>query len=145
MRISDWSSDACASDLGHVKFLLSSPQNPALEELARRNKRDDLSYRSRVKESIREIFKRATEAGVDFEVRLYHLNQEIALPHFRLMFIDDRLCVFSQLLWSAGEGLDNPQLVLRRNEDSAGSSLSKGYRDYSSAEHTSELQLLLRT
>src|SRR3546814_15428507 len=104
MRISDWNSDVCSSDL--------------------------LSYRSRVKESIREIFKRATEAGVDFEVRLYHLNQEIALPHFRLMFIDDRLCVFSQLLWSAGEGLDNPQLVLRRNEDSAGSSLYKGYRDY---------------
>src|SRR3546814_1415557 len=119
MRISDWNSDVCSSDL--------------------------LSYRSRVKESIREIFKRATEAGVDFEVRLYHLNQEIALPHFRLMFIDDRLCVFSQLLWSAGEGLDNPQLVLRRNEDSAGSSLYKGYRDYfRSEEHTSELQSLMR-
>src|SRR3546814_4197365 len=59
----------CAASNGHAKFLLSSPQNPALEELARRNKRDDLSYRSRVKESIREIFKRATEAGVDFEVR----------------------------------------------------------------------------
>src|SRR3546814_13186969 len=57
----------CAASNGHAKFLLSSPQNPALEELARRNKRDDLSYRSRVKESIREIFKRATEAAVDFE------------------------------------------------------------------------------
>lgn len=115
---------------GSLKFLLSNPGNSALEELARRNGRDDLSYRSRVKESIREIFKRATVAGAKFEVRLYDLNQEIALPHFRLLFIDDRLCVFSQLLWSAGEGLDNPQLVLRRNEDSAGSSLYKGYRDY---------------
>src|SRR3546814_3518142 len=94
----------CAASNGHAKFLLSSPQNPAFEELARRNKRDDLSYRSRVKESIRELFKRATEAGVDFEVRLYHLNQAIALPNFRLMFIDDRLCVFSQLLWSAELG-----------------------------------------
>lgn len=120
----------CAAAGGRARFLLSSPQNPALEELARRNKRDDLSYRSRVKESIREIFKRAGAAGLDFEVRLYNLNQEIALPHFRLMFIDDRLCVFSQLLWSAGEGLDNPQLVLRRNENTAGSSLYQGYRDY---------------
>lgn len=120
----------CATANGRARFLLSSPQNPALEELARRNKRNDLSYRSRVKESIREIFARAAAAGLDLEVRLYHLNQEIALPHFRLMFIDDRLCVFSQLLWSAGEGLDNPQLVLRRNEDTAGSSLYQGYRDY---------------
>jgi len=120
----------CTSAGGSLKFLLSSPENTALEEMARRNGRDDLSYRSRVKESIREIFKRATAAGVTFEVRMYDLKQEIALPHFRLMFIDDRLCVFSQLLWSSGEGLDNPQLVLRRNEDSAGSSLYKGYRDY---------------
>src|SRR3546814_15937017 len=55
----------CAASNGHAKFLLSSLQNPALEELARRNKRDDLSYRRRVMESIREIFKRATEAGVE--------------------------------------------------------------------------------
>lgn len=120
----------CAAAKGRAKFLLSSPHNTALEELARRNKRDDLSYRSRVKESIREIFKRAGAAGLEFEVRLYNLNQEVALPHFRLMFIDDRLCVFSQLLWSAGEGLDNPQLVLGRNENTAGSSLYQGYRDY---------------
>src|SRR3546814_4040564 len=78
MRISDWSSDVCSPDL--AKFLLSSPQNPALEELARRNKRDDLSYRSRVKESIREIFKRATEAGVDFEVRLYTSTKKSRCP-----------------------------------------------------------------
>lgn len=120
----------CAAGGGSLKFLLSSPENPALEEMARRNGRNDLSYRSRVKESIREIFTRATAAGVGVEVRLYHLQQEIALPHFRLMFIDDRLCLFSQLLWSAGEGLDNPQLILRRDENRAGSSLYKGYRDY---------------
>lgn len=120
----------CTEAGGSLKFLLSSPENTALEELARRNGRDDLSYRSRVKESIREIFKRATAAGAAFEVRLYDLNQEIALPHFRLMFIDDRLCVFSQLVWSGGEGLDNPQLILRRNDSSAGSSLYKGYWDY---------------
>lgn len=120
----------CAAARGSLKFLLSSPDNKALEEMARRNGRDDLSYRSRVKESIREIFKRATAAGATFEVRIYDLQQEIALPHFRLVFIDDRLCVFSQLLWSAGEGLDNPQLVLRRNQSSAGSSLYNGYRDY---------------
>lgn len=120
----------CAAADGSLKFLLSNPENAALEQMARTNGRDDLSYRSRVKESIREIFKRAPESGVKFEVRLYNLDQEIALPHFRLVFIDNRLCVFSQLFWTTAEGLDNPQLVIRRNEGSAGTSLYKGYRDY---------------
>lgn len=120
----------CRSAGGSLKFLLSSPQNTALEEIAKQNGRDDLSYRSRVKESIREIFTRAAASGVNFEVRIYDLKQKISLPHFRLMFIDDRLCIFSQLVWSESEGLDNPQLVLRRNESSAGSSLYQGYRSY---------------
>lgn len=120
----------CQSSGGRLRFLLSSPDNPALEDMALRNGRHDLAYRSRVKESIREIFNRASMAGVEFEVRLYKLDQEIALPHFRLMFIDNTLCIFSQLFWSANEGLDNPQLILLRNKNIAGSSLYQGYRDY---------------
>lgn len=120
----------CKAAGGGLKFLLSGPDNPALEIMAKRNGRNDLTYRSRVKESIREIVTRAEASGVDFEIRLYELDQEIALPHFRLMFIDQRLCIFSQLLWSANEGLDNPQLILRPNADSAESSLYQGYRKY---------------
>lgn len=120
----------CKAAQGRVRFLLSSPENEALEALARQNGRNDLSYRSRVKESIREIFTRAAASGVDFEVRLYSLKQKVSLPHFRLVFIDGQLCVFSQLRWSEGEGLDNPQLILRGNDSSTGSSLYKGYRDY---------------
>lgn len=120
----------CKAAGGTLKFLLSSPENTALENIAKLNGRNDLSYRSRVKESIREIFTRAEVSGVDFEVRLYDLKQKISLPHFRLMFIDDKLCVFSQLVWNTAEGLDNPQLILKRNASSAGSSLYQGYREY---------------
>lgn len=120
----------CQSAGGGLRFLLSNPDNPALEEMARRNGRHDLAYRSRVRESIREIINRANTAGANFEVRLYNLDQEIALPHFRLMFIDKKICIFSQLFWSPSEGLDNPQLVLLRNKNSAGSSLYQGYREY---------------
>jgi hypothetical protein len=115
---------------GSAKFLLSSPDNEALEEKARQNGRNDLSYRSRVRESIREIFTRGTASGVDFEVRMYNLKQQIALPQFRLVFIDDKLCIFSQLRWTEAEGLDNPQLILLANQNSAASSLYQGYRDY---------------
>lgn len=120
----------CKKSGGSIKLLLSSPDNVALEEMAKLNNRNDLSYRSRVKESIREIFTRVRSEGVNCEIRIYDLNQKISLPQFRLMFIDSRLCVFSQLFWSDSEGLDNPQLVLRRNKDVAGRSLYQGYRDY---------------
>lgn len=120
----------CKAAKGRLRFLLSSPDNEALEELARQNGRNDLSYRSRVKESIREIFTRATSSEVDFEVRLYDLKQKVSLPRFRLVFVDGQICIFSQLRWSEAEGLDNPQLILRDNDSSAGSSLYRGYRDY---------------
>ncbi len=120
----------CKAAGGQLKFLLSSPDNPALETMAQRNNRNDLAYRSRVKESIREIVTRANACGVNCEIRLYELDQEIALPHFRLMFIDQKLCIFSQLLWSVNEGLDNPQLILRPNVNHADSSLYQGYRRY---------------
>jgi len=120
----------CQAANGHVKFLLSHPENEALEDLAKQNGHHDLSYRSRVKESIRDIHARAMAAGVNFEIRLYNLKQKIALPHFRLMFIDERLCIFSQVFWNKSEGLDNPQLILRRNKDQAQSSLYQGYYNY---------------
>ncbi len=120
----------CKSAGGSVKFLLSSPDNEALEQMARQNGRNDLSYRSRVRESIREIFTRGTASGVSFDVRMYNLKQQISLPQFRLVFIDEKLCIFSQLRWTEAEGLDNPQLILRANENNAASSLYQGYRDY---------------
>lgn len=120
----------CKDAGGSLRFLLSNPENPALEEMAKQNNRNDLSYRSRVRESIREIFTRATASGVSFEVRLYDMKQRTSLPQFRLMFIDDRLCIFSQLVWSAAEGLDNPQMILKRNRNSASSSLYQGYLEY---------------
>jgi len=120
----------CKASGGRLRFLLSNPENPALEEMARQNNRNDLSYRSRVRESIREILTRAAASGVAFEVRLYDMKQRTSLPQFRLMFIDDRLCIFSQLVWSTAEGLDNPQMILKRNRNSASSSLYQGYLEY---------------
>ena len=58
------------------------------------------------------------------------MKQRTSLPQFRLMFMDDRLCIFSQLVWSAAEGLDNPQMILKRNRDRASSSLYQGYLEY---------------
>jgi hypothetical protein len=120
----------CASSGGEVRFLLSHPENPALEKLAKRNGRDDASYRSRVRESIREIINKAEMAGVSYEIRTYRLDNELALPHFRLMFIDNKFCLYSHLVWGAGEGWDNPQLFLSKETKDKADSLYLGYMVY---------------
>lgn len=115
---------------GNLQFLLSSPDNPALEDIARRNNRYNTAYKSRVRESISEIHNRTKMLGVRCEIRIYSLSNRIALPHFRLMFIDDEICLFSQLVWNDSEGLDNPQLIVRRKPTSQASSLYIGYKSY---------------
>ena len=120
----------CAAAGGRVRFLLSDPDNPSLERLAKQNQRDDASYRSRVRESVREILNKAQIANVQCEVRIYKLETELELPHFRLMFINDALCLFSHLVWNSAEGWDNPQLILRRNTKKKPNSLYLGYKTY---------------
>lgn len=120
----------CASAGGQVRFLLSHPDNPALEKLAKRNQRDDASYRSRVRESIREIRNKALLAGASAEIRTYRLENELALPHFRLMFIDNKYCLYSHLVWGSGEGWDNPQLFLSKETKDKADSLYLGYMAY---------------
>lgn len=115
---------------GAARFLLSSPENPALEQLAVQNQKSDSSYKSRVRESIREIDHKARASGVKFEIKIYKLDHALALPHFRLMFIDDRFCIFSHLVWNSAEGMDNPQLLLRKETRRQSNSLYLGYEKY---------------
>ena len=120
----------CADAGGQVRFLLSDPENPSLERLAKQNLRDDASYRGRVRESIREIIHKGGLAGVPCEVRIYRLENKLELPHFRLMFIDNSMCLFSHLVWNDAEGWDNPQLVLRKDTKKKPNSLYLGYQTY---------------
>ena len=125
--------ERCRKSGGKIRFLLSTPGNPALAKLSVRNGRDPQSYSSRVRESIREILHRRSQLGPDvIEIKLYDLASEFALPHFRLMFIDEKLCIFSHLVWNESEGMDNPQLVIRskRGQKAAEESLYSAYHKY---------------
>lgn len=115
---------------GSLRLLLSDPDNPALKTVATQNGNHSLVYQGRVKESIRTIYTKAKAQGVKCEIRLYSLDQVVALPHFRLFFADDATCLFSQLVWNTNEGGDNPQLVLRRDAPGQKGSLYMGYLDY---------------
>jgi hypothetical protein len=122
--------DRCKQKGGRLRFLLSSPDNPALDQLATSNSHHSRSYQSRVRESIREIITRSNKPSVNCEVRIYSLSHKIALPHFRLFFIDEKYCLFSQLVWNSSEGADNPQVILRRDSKNSSSSLYIGYMSY---------------
>lgn len=139
--------ERCRESGGKVRLLLSSPKNAALAKLAARNGRDPQSYSSRVKESIGQALHIREKLGPDVVViKLYELGSEFALPHFRLMFIDKRICVFSHLVWNEKEGLDNPQLIIRSNrgkgdeEESLYAAYNKYFEDLWDASESSEIK-----
>lgn len=118
------------SATGSIRFLVSNPDNPALRDMSAQNGNHDLTYQGRVKESIRTTFTKAAALGVSCEIKLYSLDQVVALPHFRLLFADGSTCLFSQLVWNRAEGADNPQLVLRKDAAGQTGSLYLGYLRY---------------
>lgn len=120
----------CKDANGSVRFLLSDPENFALEKIASQNDRDKSTYKSRVKEGIKEAFHQSQRIGVKFELRLYNLDQKFPLPPFRLMFVDSSFCIFSYVKWNSKEGLDNPQLVLRDGITNNEHSLYSAFHDY---------------
>jgi hypothetical protein len=121
----------CRAANGHIRLLLSSPKNPALTSLAQRIGRDSQSYSGRVRESIRQILHvNECEGGGVVTIKLYELNSDVAFPHFRLMFTDDRICIFSHVLWNNNEGLDNPQLIIRSKNIEPEESLYSAYARY---------------
>jgi hypothetical protein len=46
------------------------------------------------------------------------------------MFTDDRICIFSHVLWNNNEGLDNPQLIIRSKNIEPEESLYSAYARY---------------
>ncbi len=92
-----------------IRFLLCSPNNPELEQIARQAGRDRDEYRTNVRESLRAIARQRLQRGRNIEVRFYG-----RLPIFRLMFIDGWLCLASHYVFGEGDGSQWPQLHVRR-------------------------------
>ena len=106
----------CGASGNRVRFLLSPPDNPILERHARRNGVDAAAYKKKVKESLDRIAKVKTEHDLAIEVRFYPADSTKDLQQFRLMFIDELICLAGWTVWGKHEGKDNPQLVLRERK-----------------------------
>lgn len=88
-----------------VKLLLSRPDAPDLERFARMAGKDKDSYQHTVRESLRFVAKLRSNEQKNVSVRFY-----LQVPAFRLMFIDDAICLMSYYVMGKGDGSNLPQL-----------------------------------
>lgn len=121
----------CAKAGRPVRLLLSPPDNPVLRNVASRTGIDRNTYASRVRESLTTVAELAIKEGFNIEVKFYHAESEADFQQFRLVFIDDRLCVMSYTIWDDQEGRSNPQVVLTAGQNERSShSLYYTFKDY---------------
>jgi len=89
-----------------IRFLLCKPEDEQLEIAATKFGREKQAYQEHVINSIR-IIASLKKKYPNIEVRFYQEFQ-----WFRLMFIDDSICLFSYNLMGEGDGSQLPQLHL---------------------------------
>lgn len=95
-----------------IRFLLLKPTNKLLQEAAKRAGDDIQEYTNRVKKSLRKIRDIKNNRSLDnVKVRFYELDK----PLFRLMFIDNSICLFSYNVFGKGDGSQLPQMHILRH------------------------------
>jgi hypothetical protein len=94
-----------------IRLLLCKPQAEFLQTAAKNANLPSDEYALRVQASLREIAKYRNRRDWNIEVRFY----DVELPLFRLMFIDDWLCLVSHYVFGEGDGSEWPQLHVRRS------------------------------
>ena len=106
-----------------IRFLLTKPDNFLLEKAGRQKGVDSKEYSNNVKKSLEVLKELKINRQINIEVRFYPIQEARDFPIFRLMFIDDSLCLLSYNVFGEGDGSQSPQLHLknfqnRRNVES---------------------------
>jgi len=112
---------------GTIRFLLARPGSEFLGSAARQAGEPHDRYRQRVGESLR-VLARLLRDGVNLEVRFY--PAEAFVPLFRLIFIDNRLCLASYNVFGHGDGSELPQIRVARNDARNYASFYDPFRRY---------------
>lgn len=94
-----------------IRFLLMKSDAPILEEAAKRAQRDSSEFRRIVRESLRKIAEVKEKRSLNkLEVKFYKEEQQ----PFRLMFINDSICLLSYNVFGRGDGSQLPQIHIAR-------------------------------
>jgi hypothetical protein len=87
-----------------IRLLLSRPDNEGLQKIARRAGAAADAYQRTVQESLR-VIAQLRDQEKNVEVRFYQ-----DFPAFRLMFVNDNVCLASHYVLGKGDGSQLPQL-----------------------------------
>ncbi len=100
-----------------IRFLLTKPDNPLLTDAAKRSGADSAEYGRRVEASLRILAGLKMHKKMNIQVRFYPCENNRDFPLFRLLFINNSVCLFSYHVFGEGDGTQAPQLHLKRFED----------------------------
>lgn len=115
----------CTSSGNTVRMLLSKPDAENLVMAAKLAAKPEGDYRTSVTTSLRVIAELREERGAKIEVRFYS-----GVSPFRLMFINDRLCLFSYNVYGTADETEYPQLLVASNLNDKRRSYYWGFEKY---------------
>ena len=101
-----------------VRFLLMNPDEPTLQDSARRQGQDAQEHQKRVRRSLESLARMVEERKLNIKVKFYNRKPKFHLHVFRLMFINEDLCLVSFNEFGKHEGRESPQLHVVRSPES---------------------------
>lgn len=102
---------------GTVRFLLSRPDNPLLVSAAKQYNQSPDKYVDISLKSLKRLADLKRDRDLDFEVRFYKSQHQRDFQSFRLMFINNTICIVSYNAYGKGDGSKQPQIVLKRRDE----------------------------
>lgn len=122
----------CSHGGGTARFLLSSPTNNLLSQLALRNGSPADGYQQKVKDSLKLLAHLKIKKSLNIEVRFHPDKHRRDFQQFRLMIINQSICLLSWTVWDECIGRGNPQILLKQAvaAKSQKSTLFKAFSDY---------------
>lgn len=106
----------CAGNPGTVRFLLTRPNNPVLENAEKQADATKTSYRNAVSESLERLRKLKVGRKFDIEVRFYPSQRASDVQKFRMMFINGSSLLLSYNVYGSGKASEAPQLIISKSE-----------------------------
>jgi len=125
-RAFDGAIDRCHQPDRAIRFLLSRPDNLRLQEIALNAGVAPYEYQRKVRESLRVLANLRITRQKNIEVNFYS-----EIPVFRLMFINEDICLASHYVLGKGDGSQTPQLhVIKTHGSNDTESLFYGFKNY---------------
>lgn len=102
----------CNRTFRPIRLLLCDPDDLIIQIGASRENVNVEAKRQAIQHSLKLIAELKRTGNHNIEVRFYSGTDELAHPKFRLVFIDNSICLVSYRVWGFGDGSGLPQLRL---------------------------------